>query len=311
MKKILFVITLIAFLGFANTQVYAQPEGETTEQADAADAENPEVEADGEAEAVEADTTGADTTEAAAAEPVEEEPAEEEAAPIAEPQTEVIETTGHAMIKKYFIDGDWRFMTPVLFCLIFGLGIAIGRIIVLMLNWINVRQFIDKIEVELKSGNVDRAKEIARSHRGPVASIYYQGLDRANEGVDIVEKSIVSYGSVQMGILEKGLIWISLFISLAPMLGFMGTVIGMIFAFDQIEAMGDIQPSAVAGGIKVELLTTVAGLIAAIILQFFYNLITSIVDGLVNKMEDASIVLVDMMLKYNIITDELDGHHNK
>lgn len=297
MKKIFLTLTLAGFLGFSANYAVAQDEsGEAeSEQTEA-------VEGSGDEEtAMEADSTEGDSTETAAVE--EAAPEEPAITEVAEPQTEIIEETGHAMIKRYFIDGDWKFMSPVLLCLILGLGIAIGRIIVLMLNWINVRTFIDKIEVELRSGNVNKAKSIAREHRGPVASIYYQGLDRADEGVDIVEKSIVSYGSVQMGILEKGLVWISLFISLAPMLGFMGTVVGMILAFDQIEAMGDIDPSAVAGGIKVALLTTVAGLIVAIILQIFYNLITSIVDGLVNKMEDASITLVDMMLKHNVISN--------
>ena len=297
MKKIFLTLTLAGILGFSANYVAAQgdspQEEQSNEQTDATVEE-------GDSSSTESDSTGADST--TAAEPAKEEkPTIEE---IADPKTVVEEKTGHAMIKKYFIDGSWEWMTPVLICLILGLGIAIGRIIVLMLNWINVRAFIDKIETQLKAGNVDKAKAIARDHRGPIASIYYQGLDRADEGVDIVEKSIVSYGSVQMGILEKGLVWISLFISLAPMLGFMGTVVGMILAFDQIEAMGDIDPSAVAGGIKVALLTTVAGLIVAIILQIFYNLITSIVDGLVNKMENASIDLVDMMLKYNIISNK-------
>lgn len=291
MKKILLSLTIVGLIGFSAATVLAQ---DNAEQAN-------EVTATGDEDAV-ADSTSDEsdsTKEAAVVPPPKEEPKEVGSAPVAETKTE--EVTGHAMIKKYFIQGDWKFMSPVLICLILGLGIAIGRIIVLMLNWINVKKFIAQIETELQNGNTDKAKEVARSSRGPIASIYFQGLDRSKEGIDIVEKSIVSYGSVQMGLLEKGLVWISLFISLAPMLGFLGTVIGMILAFDQIEAMGDIQPSAVAGGIKVALLTTVAGLIVAIILQFFYNLITSIVDSLVNKMEDASITLVDMMIKYGIV----------
>ncbi|MFM8787733.1 MAG: MotA/TolQ/ExbB proton channel family protein, partial [Bacteroidota bacterium] len=129
-------------------------------------------------------------------------------------------------------------------------------------------------------------------------SIFYQGLERSNEGVDIAEKAVTSYGSVQMGQLEKGLIWISLFIALAPMLGFLGTVVGMIQAFDAIEIAGDISPSLVAGGIKVALLTTVFGLIVAMILQVFYNYLISKVDSLVNTMEDASISLIDLLVKY-------------
>ncbi|MFY0672389.1 MAG: MotA/TolQ/ExbB proton channel family protein [Bacteroidia bacterium] len=306
MKKIFLSLALVVFASLVTLEVRAQDEGNEGAAVEEATAEGEETAAEGdeataEGEAAEADSTATDSTEAAAAEEAEakEEPKDEGTEMAAEP--EVTELTGHAMIKQKFIEGDWKWMTPVLICLIAGLAIAIGRIIVLILSWINVRQFKNAIEVELKNGNVEKAKDIARNTRGPIASIYYQGLDRAQEGIDIVEKSVVSYGSVQMGVLEKGLVWISLFISLAPMLGFMGTVIGMIQAFDQIEAMGDIQPSAVAGGIKVALLTTVAGLIAAIILQIFYNLITSIVDGLVNKMEDASIDLIDMMIKYNIV----------
>lgn len=294
MKKILLSLTIVGLIGFSSATIKAQGGGaaDATEQTAATEAAE--------------DSTATDSNAAEPkTQPAKKEVKEVGSAPVAETKTE--EVTGHAMIKKYFIQGDWKFMSPVLICLILGLGIAIGRIIVLMLNWINVKKFISQVEKELQGGNTDKAKEVARSSRGPIASIYFQGLDRAKEGIDIVEKSIVSYGSVQMGLLEKGLVWISLFISLAPMLGFLGTVIGMILAFDQIEAMGDIQPSAVAGGIKVALLTTVAGLIVAIILQFFYNLITSIVDSLVNKMEDASITLVDMMIKYGIVARNKDN----
>lgn len=298
MKKIFLSLALVIFASLVTLEVRAEGEGNGDAAVANTEAAAEDANAEGE-EAKEADSTATDSA-AAEKTAVKKEP-KEEGTEMAAAEPEVTEVTGHAMIKQKFIEGDWKWMTPVLICLIAGLAIAIGRIIVLMLSWINVRQFKNSIEVELKNGNVEKAKDIARNSRGPIASIYYQGLDRAQEGIDIVEKSVVSYGSVQMGILEKGLVWISLFISLAPMLGFMGTVIGMIQAFDQIEAMGDIQPSAVAGGIKVALLTTVAGLIAAIILQVFYNLITSIVDGLVNKMEDASIDLIDMMIKYNIV----------
>ncbi|MBI1184889.1 MotA/TolQ/ExbB proton channel family protein [bacterium] len=295
MKKILLTFALATFVVFSVVKVFAENnEGGNANTEAVAGEEGKDAATTEGTEATKEDSTGTEKKAAAKAEPKEEGTKE-----VADEGP--VTVTGHAMIKMYFIQGDWKFMSPVLVCLILGLGIAIGRIVVLMLNWINVRQFVNAIEVELQNGNLDKAKDLARNTRGPIASIYYQGLDRAKEGIDIVEKSIVSYGSVQMGLLEKGLVWISLFISLAPMLGFMGTVIGMILAFDQIEAMGDIQPSAVAGGIKVALLTTVAGLIVAIILQFFYNLITSIVDSLVNKMEDSSITLVDMMIKYEII----------
>lgn len=200
-------------------------------------------------------------------------------------------------LKQKYIEGDPVWMTPVLICLIIGMALSIERIVYLNLATINTKKFLAEVEGALKSGGVNAAKDVCRNTRGPIASIFYQGLDRADEGVEMVEKSVVSYGGVQMGLLEKGLSWLSLFIALAPMLGFLGTVIGMIFAFDKIVEDGQVSPTTVAGGIKVALLTTVFGLIAAIILQIFYNYIVSKVDGLVNEMEDASISLVDMMLK--------------
>ena len=203
-------------------------------------------------------------------------------------------------IKQKFIEGGPGFMGIVLVCLILGLAIVIERIIYLNMATTNTDKLLNNIESALNSGGVDAAKEVCRDTKGPVASIFYQGLDRSHEGIDMVEKSVVSYGGVQMGLLEKGLSWLSLFIALAPMLGFLGTVIGMIFAFDKIVSDGQVSPTTVAGGIKVSLLTTVFGLIAAIILQIFYNYIVSKVDGIVNEMEDASISLVDMMLKHKI-----------
>jgi len=210
------------------------------------------------------------------------------------------EKSFHQILKEKFIEGDPIYMTPVLLCLILGLAIALERIITLNLATTNTKKLLTKIEDALASGGVEAAKEITRNTKGPVASIFTQGLMRYSEGIDMVEKSIISYGSVEMGRLEKGLIWISLFISLAPMLGFMGTVIGMIFAFDTIAAVGDISPSIVAGGIKIALLTTVAGLIVAIILQVFYNYLVSKIDSLVNDMEDASISLVDVLVKHKL-----------
>ncbi len=208
------------------------------------------------------------------------------------------EDSMHYMFKQKFIEGDVIWMSPVLLCLIFGLGVIIERVIYLNLATTNTTKLLKKVEDALKGGNLDAAKDICRNTRGPVASIFYQGLERSNEGVDIAEKAVTSYGSVQMGQLEKGLIWISLFIALAPMLGFLGTVVGMIQAFDAIEIAGDISPSLVAGGIKVALLTTVFGLIVAMILQVFYNYLISKVDSLVNNMEDASISLIDLLVKY-------------
>jgi len=203
----------------------------------------------------------------------------------------------HQELKKRFIEGGPGFMGIVLLCLILGLAIAIERIIFLNLSTSNSKKLIDQVEDALASGGLDAAKEVCRNTKGPIASIFYQGLDRANEDLDAAEKAVVAYGGVQMGQLEKNVSWISLFIALAPMLGFMGTVIGMIQAFDKIEAAGDMQPSLVAGGIKVALLTTVFGLIVAIILQVFYNYIISKIDSIVNDMEDSSISLMDILVK--------------
>lgn len=203
-------------------------------------------------------------------------------------------------LKQKFIEGDPLWMTLPLICLILGLAMSIERIVYLNLSTINTKKFLDEVETALKNGGVEAAKDVCRNTRGPIASIFYQGLDRSEEGIEMVEKSVVSYGGVQMGLLEKGLSWLSLFIALAPMLGFLGTVIGMIQAFDKIVKDGQVSPTTVADGIKVALLTTVFGLIAAIILQIFYNYIVSKVDGLVNEMEDSSISLVDMMLKLKV-----------
>ena len=204
----------------------------------------------------------------------------------------------HQELKERFVEGGPGFMGIVLLCLILGLAFAIERIIYLNLATTNTRKLADSVEDALKSGGIDAAKEVCRNTKGPVASIYYQGLDRADEGVDAAEKAVVAYGGVQMGQLEKNVSWISLFIAIAPMLGFMGTVIGMIDAFDKIQAAGDMNPSLVAGGIKIALLTTVFGLIVAIILQVFYNYIIAKIDSIVNSMEDASITLIDMLVAY-------------
>ncbi len=222
-------------------------------------------------------------------------------APVAEvPVKQAEEVSMHKQIKTKFIEGGPEFMGIVLLALILGLALAIERIIYLNLATTNTEKLLKKIEAALEQGGIEAAKEVCRNTRGPVASIFYQGLDRTNEGIDVVEKSVVTYGSVQMGQLESGLTWIALFIALAPMLGFMGTVIGMIDAFDAIQAAGDISPSLVAGGIKVALITTVFGLIVAIILQIFYNYLVSKIDKLVNNMEDASISLIDILMKYNL-----------
>ncbi len=264
MKKLFAFLAVFGMLSMGALTTYAQNEGEPTTQV-------------------------ANETQTASATQVADE-ALPEAAPVGI----------HKQIKTKFIEGGAMFMSFVLLALIFGLAICIERIIYLNLASTNTKKLIQNLESALSEGGVEAAKEVCRNTRGPVASIFYQGLDRFDEGIEVVEKSVISYGSVQMGLLEKGLSWISLFIALAPMLGFMGTVIGMIEAFDNIQAMGTISASAVAGGIKVALITTVSGLIVAIILQVFYNYIVAKIDNIVNSMEDASISLLDILVKYNM-----------
>ena len=202
-------------------------------------------------------------------------------------------------IKTRFIEGGAGFMSLIVICLIIGLALAIERILYLTFAKTNTKKLLAAVEKALDEGGIEKAKEVCRNTRGPVASIFYQGLLRYDQGVDTVEKTIVSYGSVQMSNMENGLSWISLFIAIAPSLGFLGTVIGMIQAFDAIQAAGDISPNVVAGGMKVALITTVAGLIVAMILQVFYNYILAKIDSITIDMEDASISLVDILTKYN------------
>jgi len=214
-------------------------------------------------------------------------------------ETEIAGESMHHILMQKFLEGGWGWMLPVLLCLVIGLAVAIERILYLTLSTINTKKFVASVEEALKNGGIEAAKEVCRNQRGPIASIYWQGLDRYEQGLDSVEKAVVSYGSVQTGQMESGLSWIGLFIALSPMLGFMGTVVGMIGAFDSIQAAGDISPTLVAGGIKVALLTTLMGLIAAVILQLFYNYIVSKIDSLVNDMEDSSITLMDILTAYN------------
>ena len=227
----------------------------------------------------------------------------QEVAPADIQQEEIEEenTSVSQALKLKFIEGGPLFMSFVLIALILGLALSIERIIYLNLATTNSKQLLDDIEKALSNGGEEAAKEVCRNTRGPVASIFLQGLERSSEGVEMVEKSVIAYGGVQMGLLERGLSWIGLFIALAPMLGFMGTVIGMIQAFDIIELKGEAKPDELAGGIKVALITTVSGLIVAIILQIFYNYIVSKIDSLVNQMEDASISLIDVLVKHNAI----------
>jgi biopolymer transport protein ExbB len=265
MKKLVTILAFIGVLAFGASKSFAQ---------DAAD------------------TTKAATTEAAPAESTVTEAAAE-AAP-------ADEQSFHQALKDKFIEGGPPFMWPILIVFILGLAIAIERIITLNLATTNTKKLLGQIEDALAKGGVEAAKDVTKNTRGPVASIFTQGLMRAGEGVDMVEKSIVSYGGVEMGRLESGLIWISLCISLGPMLGFFGTVVGMVEAFDAIEAAGDISPQVVAGGMKVALITTVGGLIVGMTLQILYNYCVSKIDSLVNKMEDASISLIDILVKHKI-----------
>ena len=230
--------------------------------------------------------------------------ATEEVAPAAEQPVDLFAGSGeeiplHQALKTKFIEGGAGFMSLVLICLILGLALAIERILYLAFSKTNTQKLLAKVEDALKEGGVEKAKEVCRNTRGPVASIFYQGLLRMDQGVDVVEKTIVNYGGVQMSLMESGLSWISLFIAIAPSLGFLGTVIGMIQAFDAIQAAGDISPNVVAGGMKVALITTVGGLIVAMILQVFYNYILAKIDSLTIDMEDSSIRFVDLITKYN------------
>ena len=212
----------------------------------------------------------------------------------------VEEGSMHKELKTKFIEGDAGFMSLVAIELVLGLAFCIERIIYLSLAEVDVKKLMAKVEAALEKGDVEGAKTICRNTRGPVASICYQGLMRIDEGVDVVERSVVSYGGVQAGYLEKGCSWITLFIAMAPSLGFLGTVIGMVMAFDNIQRAGDISPTVVAGGMKVALITTIFGLIVALILQVFYNYILSKIEAITSQMEDSSITLLDMIMKYNL-----------
>ena len=234
-----------------------------------------------------------------------EEVAAEEAAPVEEvvtttmTETEEEAPTFHEVLKKQYIDGGWGFMTLVLVCLILGLALCIERIIYLTLSTSNTKKLVADLETALNQGGIEKAKELCRNTRGPVASIFYQGLMRYNDGLDEVEKSMISYGSVMNGNLSSGTSWITLCIALGPNLGFFGTVIGMVQAFDSIAAAGDISPTIVAGGMKVALLTTVFGLITAMILQVAYNFILNKIEGILNDMEESTITFMDILNDYS------------
>ena len=274
MKKVIALMSIVGLLTFANfNQVMAQ---------DAAPADGTEQ--------------VAATDEAAAPDAaVEEAEAVEETAAANEEESRSF----HQVLKEKYIQGGAGWMTPVLLCLIFGMALIIERILYLNMATTNVQKLLDGIEENAKNGNWDGARELCANTRGPVASIFVQGLDRMDQGLDNVEKAVTSYGGVQMARLENNLTWIGLFIALAPSFGFLGTVVGMVQAFDDIESAGDISPTVVAGGMKVALLTTIFGLITAIILQIFYNYILTKIESLVDQMEDGSISFMDILVKYH------------
>ena len=292
MKKVLksLLLTGLLTIGLSNVSLAEEPAAVALVAADGSDS----MDAEGNIVYAEAKETPTDVT------PMDESSKTEDKAEASSEEGVAQKASWITVLKEKFVEGGPAFMGIVLLCLIIGLALSIERIIYLNLSTINTKKFLNDLEAAITSGGVEAAKNLCRDTRGPIASICYQGLDRADEGVELVEKSVVSYGGVQMGLMEKGVSWISLFIALAPMLGFMGTVIGMIQAFATIVENGAVETVDVAKGIQVALLTTVFGLIVAIILQVFYNYIVSKIDGLVNEMEDASITLVDIMLKNKI-----------
>lgn len=206
----------------------------------------------------------------------------------------------HQSLKTKFIEGNAGFMSLVALALIIGLAFCIERILYLSLSEINAKKFMARLDEMIAEDDVEGAKTLCRETRGPVASICYQGLERVEESIDNIERSIVSYGSVQAANLEKGCSWITLFIAMAPSLGFLGTVIGMVMAFDQIQMAGDISPTIVASGMKVALITTIFGIIVALILQIFYNYILSKIEHLTAQMEESAISLLDSLVKYKV-----------
>ena len=270
MKKVFALLSIAGLLTFANVNVVMAQDANT--------AANTEQVA-----------TDQDTQEAEAVEATEE--------AVEAPAEEVTELSFHQMLKEKYIEGGAGWMTPVLICLIFGMALVIERILYLNMATTNVKKLLGGIEDNVKNGNYEGAKELCRNTRGPVASIFYQGLDRIDQGLENVEKSITSYGGVQMARLENNMTWISLFIALAPSFGFLGTVVGMVEAFDAIEEQGNISPIIVAHGMKMALLTTIFGLIVAIILQIFYNYLLTKIESLVSQMEDGSITFMDILIK--------------
>ena len=280
MKKVFAFVAMMGLLSFGVCQtINAQEEA---------------TEAAATEEIAQDDSAAVDSAAAAVEEAV------EEAAPAIEEETATEKQGLHKNIKVKFIEGNAGFMSLVAIAMILGLALCIERIIFLSLSEINSKKLLEDIQAALENGDVEGAKTICRETRGPVASICYQGLMRIDEGLDVVERSVVSYGSVCASNLEKNLSWITLFIAMSPSLGFLGTVIGMVQAFDDIQKAGDISPTVVAGGMKVALITTIFGIIVALVLQVFYNYILSKVEALNTDMEDASVSLLDIIMKYNL-----------
>ena len=273
MKKLFALLSLVGALTFATANLYAQ---EGTGSSDSNTVQTTES----------TDSTSTDSKSTSSEDEFNSE-------------TDVTGTPMHQVLKQKFLEGGAGWMAPILLCLVLGLAIVIERVIYLNRATVNTNKLLDAVEEALRTGGVEKAKDVCRNTRGPVASIFYQGLDHYEEGMDAVERNVSSYGAVQMGLLESGLSWVTLFIAISPSLGFMGTVVGMVAAFDSMETAGDVSPQLVAGGIKIALLTTIAGLIAAVILQIFYNYLLAKIEGLVTSMEDASISLVDVLTKYN------------
>lgn len=272
MKKLFAIVAMLGMFTFGTQMVYAQDEVAPVAT---------EV----------SDSTATDST------AVEEAPVAEEAPAVVE---EAAQEGFHKILKTKFIEGDAAFMSLVAIAMVIGLAFCIERIIYLSLAQVNTKKLMEAIAVALEAKDVEKAKDICRNTAGPVAAICYQGLMRIDEGLDTVERSVVSYGSVQSGLLEKGCSWITLLIAMAPSLGFLGTVIGMVMAFDEIQRAGDISPTIVAGGMKVALITTIYGIIVALILQLFYNYILGKIEAITADMEDSSIVLLDLLTKYNL-----------
>jgi biopolymer transport protein ExbB len=265
MKKVFAILSIVAIFSFGSTLKVVAQDAATTDSTTAI-----------------ADSATAEVTEVT-----------EEAA------AETEEVGMHKALKQKFIEGGAIWMSPVALCLIIGLALSIERIIYLSLSSTNTKKLLTSIDEAWDKDGVEAAMDVCRNTRGPVASIFFQGLSRFEEGIDVVEKSVASYGGVQLGLLEKNLTWISLFITLSPSLGFLGTAVGMIQAFDKIQQVGDISATVVAGGMKVALLTTVFGLIVAMILQVFFNYIVTLIEDMTNDMEDSSISLLDIIVKHS------------